>query len=301
MEIKQIKTGLIKPDKNQPRKSFKPTRIDEMAQSILTEGVINPIEIDEDYKIITGEMRWRAAVKAGLETIPCKILKIGGDERFMRQVVENIHHNTMTSWDTAKSIEKLLLLSPGDTKIGSGGRNDQGISWLSKKLGKSRAYIEEYLDVLKASEKFQKSVKSGVKHTMIRAIKNTPEKYKDQVEKKIVSGELKTRDGAYSISSAIKENPEKAEEILKQDYSESKTSDEVKKKINKVVDFTETPITDAFKNGIEAPKQCGKMVLMIIKWLKNHPANSVGKIHLERMVTNLTVLKDAIDNWLQNK
>jgi ParB family chromosome partitioning protein len=96
MQILQKNINEIRPDPNQPRKNFPEKRIREMAKSILTEGIINPIEIDKDGVIITGEMRWRSAKEAGLTTVPVKVID-PGENRFRRQVIENVHHNTMTT------------------------------------------------------------------------------------------------------------------------------------------------------------------------------------------------------------
>lgn len=297
MKIQEIKINQIKPDISQPRKSFKPTRIKEMAQSIKTEGVINAIEIDRDFKIITGEIRWRSAKEAGLKTVPCKILTIGKEERFLRQVIENLHHNTMTHWDTAVAIDKLLT----SHAVRSQGK-DAGISELSRKVGKSEAYIREHANILEASKDIQKAVKGGLELTFIRSINLIPKEYKVQMKKKVLSGEFKNPEGALAVQIATKRNPNKAKKILDQDYSNCETVDEVKNKIRKVDDtFTETPISDAFMKGTKTPQQAGKIALLIIRWLKANPANTVGTIHLKRITMSLIFIKDAIDSWLKNK
>ncbi len=91
MKIVNVLLSKIKPDKNQPRQTIDEEHIKEISQSIVTEGVINAIEIDENNVIITGEQRWRAAKLAGLKEVPCKILKITPELRFRRQVIENLH------------------------------------------------------------------------------------------------------------------------------------------------------------------------------------------------------------------
>lgn len=296
MEIQEVPIDKIKPDTKQPRQSFEAVRIREMAKSILTEGVINPIEIDKKYVIITGEMRWRSAKEAGLKTVPCKVLEISDNDRFMRQVIENVHHNTMTPWDTAKSLEKLLLTSPGEVK--REGERYNGATWLGDKIGKSVPYISEYLDVLEASESFQNAVKKGMKHTMIRAIKNTPEKHKKEMEEKITSGEVKSRDGAMAISQAVKQNPEKAKDILKQNFSECKTTDEIKDKIKKVdPNFTLTPITDNFVESCDFPEALGKITMQLMRLLRDNPAETVAKFHLDNVIQDLVLTKRSIDRW----
>jgi ParB family chromosome partitioning protein len=106
--IVEKKINEIIPDKNQPRKNIDQEKLEEMTRSMITEGLINPIEIDENNVIVTGEMRWRACMAAGQEVIKCRVVKVAGRDRYKRQVIENIHNNTMNSWDTAKALEYLL-------------------------------------------------------------------------------------------------------------------------------------------------------------------------------------------------
>lgn len=304
-QIIEVDINSVKPDPNQPRKYIDEKYIKEMGKSILTEGVINPIEIDRDNIILTGEMRWRSAKEAGLKFIPCVLVNISKEERFMRQVIENIHHNTMSDWDTAEALKKLLANSPGELARDKFHKSDhfqKGVSWLADKIGKSTHFVTEHLDLLKESESFKAAVKERkIPFTMARAIKNTPKKHKKAIEKKIVSGELKNRDVALSVSHAINQNPEKAEELLKQDFSDCDVF-EVHKKIQKVdPNYSRTPITDAFESGRKFPEFIGDECLEIMKCLRDNPPASVGRIHISFVVGSLVLLRKAIDNWLKNK
>lgn len=102
-----VDTDEISPDPNQPRKEFSDEEIASTAFTIESQGIINPIEIDENYVIVTGEIRWRAAQKAGLKQIPCIIWQNGDDKRFERQVVENLHHHQLSDRDREAAIVKL--------------------------------------------------------------------------------------------------------------------------------------------------------------------------------------------------
>src|SRR5882757_665606 len=108
MKILELELKKIKPDPNQPRKLFNPDKVNELAQTFKTVGIINPIEVDEDYMIITGENRFRAAKVAGLTTVPVKVLKIDDNTRFLRQVIENIQYNNLSPFEIAKALEKIL-------------------------------------------------------------------------------------------------------------------------------------------------------------------------------------------------
>lgn len=99
----------IHPDPNQPRKVFKD--LNEMAQTIRTQGIINPIEIDENGQIVTGERRWRAAVLAGLKEAPCAVKAgLSKEERLERQLVENLQQKELEPLERAGAIKALKEL-----------------------------------------------------------------------------------------------------------------------------------------------------------------------------------------------
>src|SRR3990167_6485945 len=109
MEIVQKPVSEIKPDPNQPRQTIIENNSKDLAKSIQTDGIINPVEIDENNVIITGELRWRAAKEAGLETIPVKVLTIANkNERFLRQYKEDVHQYPLTATDNANALLKIL-------------------------------------------------------------------------------------------------------------------------------------------------------------------------------------------------
>jgi len=83
----------LTPDPNQPRKTFNQEDVESMASTIASQGIINPIEIDGDNVIVTGQLRWMAAEKAGLSEVPCIVWDGDAGERFERQVVENLNHH----------------------------------------------------------------------------------------------------------------------------------------------------------------------------------------------------------------
>jgi len=102
-----VDVDTISPDPNQPRTVFNDEEIASTAFTIESQGIINPIEIDENYVIVTGEIRWRAAQKAGMKRVPCIIWEDGTDKRFERQVVENLHHHQLSDRDREAAIVKL--------------------------------------------------------------------------------------------------------------------------------------------------------------------------------------------------
>ena len=97
----------IRADPDQPRTEFSDEDIASTAFTIESQGIINPIEVDESGMIVTGEIRWRAAKKAGMAQVPVVVWKNGSHKRFERQVVENMHQHQLSPKDKDAAIIKL--------------------------------------------------------------------------------------------------------------------------------------------------------------------------------------------------
>ncbi len=298
-KIQEISVEMIKPDPNQPRKSFDEEEIEEMAKSIKTTGVINPIEVDTKYVIITGERRWRAAKAAGLERMPAKVMKISDEERFMRQVIENIHHDTMTEFDTAVALQKLVDMGfnpPGGLK--ERGRPETGTTWLSEKIGKSTSWVDEKLALLRTSKQFQAAVKKGdIAATHLRALRAAPEEHKEAIEKKILAGEFRTRDAGLEVVGALNRAPIMAPEILAIDYSKYPTSQEVAKVVSKLAPNR----VDKFQEAMKPTEELSDLATAIISWLDTNTPQTVGVFNLHLVVGNLQAVEEEIKKWLKKK
>lgn len=305
-QIVKIPIDKLESDPSQPRQKFYEDELKELAQNIKSEGVINPIEIDDNNIIITGERRWRAAKMAGLTVVPCFVNKISPPrERFKHQLSENIHHNTMSDLDTAMALDKVLkdygLVSPGDSKTGSGGRNDKGVSWLSEELGKSRGYIDEKLELLGETEEFKKAVEEKeVTPTMVRAIKRTPDKFKNAMRNKILKKEFGSRDVALEMAEALEERPDKAKELFRQDYSKMNTSEAIRK-----VREIAPGIIEASKQNLEEQLSSGKDVIECSKQLRSvlsyRPITEISKVNIPIVVMALAQLKETIDKYIDGQ
>jgi len=146
----EIPTDVVKPDSTQPRKSFSEESLKNLAETYRTHGVIQHIEIDENYKIITGERRWRAAKIAGLKTIPCVV--IGGlseEEKLERRLIENIHHEPLTDLEKGEAIKKLIELK------------GWSVPRAARVLGVDEDVIRRVLSLIEAPKELRKLVKEG--------------------------------------------------------------------------------------------------------------------------------------------
>jgi ParB family chromosome partitioning protein len=109
---KEIRLDRIVPDPAQPRRSFDPVRLEELATSITLEGVLQRIvvsydEADDIYVIVHGERRWRASREAGQKTIPAIVREVDEEHRLIQQLMENVVREDLNAVDRAQALRAL--------------------------------------------------------------------------------------------------------------------------------------------------------------------------------------------------
>jgi ParB family chromosome partitioning protein len=109
-EVVQLPIDLIEPNPLQPRRIFQPERLEELAQSIRANGIIQPLVVRrhaERYQLVAGERRWRAAKLAGATRVPAVVQEIP-DERLLEiTLIENIQREDLNPIETAVAFERL--------------------------------------------------------------------------------------------------------------------------------------------------------------------------------------------------
>ncbi len=150
--LKTLKITEVEPNRDQPRKQFNQESLEELAESIKSYGVIQPIvvsKMDGYYGIVAGERRWRAAKLAGLEEIPAIIRQ--DDEQTNREIalIENIQREDLNPYDKALGIRSLM------DKYGMTQEE------VSKKIGKSRSSISNTVRILNLAPDVLELVKEG--------------------------------------------------------------------------------------------------------------------------------------------
>ena len=149
--LNEIALDKIEPNPDQPRKVFDEETLEELAASIRSFGLIQPITLKETgiekYMIICGERRYRAALKAGLACIPAYI-KTDADENIMEMaLLENIQREDLNAIEIALAYQKLLDAT---------GRTQEQ---LSERVGKKRTTVTNYLRLLKLPAEIQVCIK----------------------------------------------------------------------------------------------------------------------------------------------
>ena len=150
--IEEIEIKKILANKNQPRKDFDKNDLEELATSIKTFGIIQPITVrilsKDEYEIISGERRYRAAKLAGLKKLPCYVRKANDQELLEMALVENIQRSDLNAIEISISYNRLI--------------DECGLTHkdLSKRLGKQRSTITNYLRLLKLPPSIQTALKN---------------------------------------------------------------------------------------------------------------------------------------------
>jgi ParB family chromosome partitioning protein len=141
------------PNRDQPRKNFSETSLDELSQSIKQKGILLPILVrplsDKEFQIIAGERRWRAAQKAGLNEVPVIIKNFNEVEVLEIGLIENMQRENLSAIEEALGFEKLQK------------EYNYTQENLSKILSKSRAYVANALRLLSLPHKVQQLVQNG--------------------------------------------------------------------------------------------------------------------------------------------
>lgn len=144
--LQQIELSKLKPGKFQPRKNFNQEELEELAQSIKAHGILQPIvvrEVGNNYEIIAGERRYRAAKLAGLDTVPAIIRKLSDQETLAIALIENIQRKDLNVIEEARGFKRLV----DEFKLTHEN--------LAKVAAKSRSHITNILRLLNLHEDIQ--------------------------------------------------------------------------------------------------------------------------------------------------
>jgi len=152
-DIVRIPVDLIEPNPYQPRMTFDNEALAELADSIRTLGLIQPITVrrkgSDRFQIISGERRFRASRLAGLEMIPAYVLETNDQGMLEMAIVENIQRENLDPIETALSFQRLI----DECNLTQEAMADR--------VGKKRASVTNYLRMLRLPAEIQMAIKSG--------------------------------------------------------------------------------------------------------------------------------------------
>lgn len=151
-QVREIPISELRPNPYQPRKVFREEALEELKQSILEHGVIQPILVRKSikgYDIIAGERRYRASLAAGLTTIPA--VERNFNDQIMMEValIENVQREDLNPLEIADAYQKIM------------DKFSLTQEELSKKMGKSRSLVANYLRLLNLPKEIRENVSRG--------------------------------------------------------------------------------------------------------------------------------------------
>jgi ParB family chromosome partitioning protein len=149
-EVVQVQIDKIVPNRYQPRTVFDDSKIEELARTIHTHGVIQPIVIrkmeDDKYEIIAGERRFRAMTKLQWKEVPAIVRNLSDKETASIALIENLQREELTAIEEAVAYQKLLKL------------HDLTQEALAQRLGKGQSTVANKLRLLKLPEVIQQAI-----------------------------------------------------------------------------------------------------------------------------------------------
>jgi ParB family transcriptional regulator, chromosome partitioning protein len=166
--IAKIEISKIEANPYQPRMNFDPNSLQELKQSIIEKGVIQPVTVrrkgSEKYELISGERRIRASVEAGLTHIPAYIIELSNRKELLElAIVENIQREHLSPIEMATAFQKLI------------DEYEYSHEEIAKRVGKDRSTITNFIRLLKLPDKVKESLDKGEITTgHARALINLP-------------------------------------------------------------------------------------------------------------------------------
>lgn len=185
-DINFIDIDEIAPNESQPRKTFNKEKLEELARSIKTHGVIQPIVVRKQgshYEVVAGERRWRAARIAGLSEVPCIVRELTDEQNMLVAIIENVQREDLNPIEEARGIRAMIE----DYEL----TQDE----VAKAVSKSRPYITNALRMLKLPDAVLDMVSAGkLSAGHARAILSAKEEEQMEIAKHVETKGLSVRE-----------------------------------------------------------------------------------------------------------
>jgi ParB family transcriptional regulator, chromosome partitioning protein len=152
---RRVPTDALRPNARNPRRMFSDTDLDELAASLRTRGIIQPIVARpvrgsmDHYEIIAGERRWRAAQRAGLHEVPVVVIEATDAEALQLAIIENVQRADLNALEEAEGYRALM------DEFGNSQED------IAKFIGKSRSHVANTLRLLKLPDAVKAHINSG--------------------------------------------------------------------------------------------------------------------------------------------
>ena len=185
-DLRELPVDLIQRGKYQPRRDMRPEALEELAESIKAQGVMQPIVVraisPEKYEIIAGERRWRATQQAGLDTIPALIREVPDEAAIAMALIENIQREDLNPMEEALSLSRLQQ------------EFELTQQQVAEAVGKSRSTVTNLLRLMTLRDEVQKMLEYGdLEMGHAKALLGLPGEQQSQAAATVVSKGLSVR------------------------------------------------------------------------------------------------------------
>src|SRR6185437_9667730 len=184
---RRLPTGALRPNARNPRRSFAAAELDELAASLRERGIIQPIVVrsvrgvPDNYEIIAGERRWRAAQRAGLHEVPVVVIEATDAEALQLAIIENVQRADLNPLEEAEGYRALMEEFHNSQED------------IARIVGKSRSYIANTLRLLKLPDAVKDHIQTG-RLTAGHARMLIGEPNAEQLAEEIVARDLNVRE-----------------------------------------------------------------------------------------------------------
>ena len=192
----EIDVDLIRPNSEQPRTNFPDAELEELAQSIKSNGIVQPIVVRRHgnrYELVAGERRWRAAQRIALSKVPAIVKNVSDEKLLELSLIENIQRQELNPIDEARAYKKLIeTLGLTQERV-------------AEQVGKTRTFITNYLRLLKLPGKLIRLVedrKLSVGHARA-LLALVDKKLQQQLARKIIKSSLSVRETEKAVNKML--------------------------------------------------------------------------------------------------
>jgi len=217
----ELDIDLLTPNPRQPRSFIEEHKLEELAQSIRSNGVIQPIvvrQVDARFEIVAGERRWRAAQRAGLLRVPVVVREVADDDLLQVALIENVQREDLNAIEEAQAYRRLA--------------DDHGMTQeaIATAVGKDRATVANYLRLLRLPAEVRNDLAADVL-TMGHAralLALADEVAQRRVAREVVSGSLSVRETEALIRRELAPAEPQARQAPKADPNTRAAEDQLK-------------------------------------------------------------------------
>jgi len=241
----ELDVDLIEPNNVQPRTTFDEERLEQLAQSIKANGIIQPLLVrrtsSEKYQLVAGERRWRAAQRAGLHRVPCVVREIPEDKMLELALIENIQRQELNAIEEAHAYKRLIE-SLGLTQ-----------EMVAQRVGRDRTFITNYLRLLRLPDDIQRMVEVeqlSMGHARALLGIDEPDRQR-KLAKEIMEKGLSVRQTERTIKRIIEGEDATAASPVREDPNFKSAEDKLRRKLSSKVQIVVSQKTNGGRIEIE--------------------------------------------------